>query len=89
MKPSRMFIIKGHTCMPSKMLEDWLSDYNLEAESIYVEDNMDICRKYQVLQTPALVLVEDPVEGVSTYEAHQVITGLEKIIEFFESVYKI
>lgn len=89
MKPNRMFIIKGHTCMPCRMLEEWLSDHNLEVESIYGEDNMDICRKYQVLQTPSLVLVEDPVEGVSTYEAHQVISGLEKIIEFFEGVYKI
>ena len=84
-KPNRMLIIKGHTCMPCRMLEEWLKEHGLDIDSIYGEDNLDLCRKYQVQQTPSLVLIEDPVEGVSTYEAHEVISGLENIISYFEN----
>lgn len=87
MKPDRMILVCGKNCMPCRQLESWLNENNLEIDHIFGEDDLDFCRKYQLRQTPSLVLIEDPKEGISTYEAYQVISGYDAIKEYLESIY--
>lgn len=85
MKPNRMILICGKNCMPCRMLENWMQEHNIEIEHVFGEDNLDLCRKYQVMRTPTLVLIEDPIEGVSSYEAHETISGFEDIKSYLEN----
>jgi len=84
MKPNRMLLICGKNCMPCRQLEAWMQENNIEVERVFGEDNLDLCRKYQVMRAPTLVLIEDPVDGVSGYEAHETISGFEDIKSYFE-----
>ena len=88
-KPDKMILMCGKNCMPCRQLEAWLEENNLEIETIFGEDNLDLCRTYQVSRTPSLVLIESAKPEISTYDAYQVISGYEEIKEYLESVYVI
>ena len=84
MKVDKMILICGKNCMPCRMLENWLNEHSIEVETIFGEDNIDLCRKSQVSRTPTLVLIEDPATE-DGYEAHLTYSGFEDIVKYFEN----
>lgn len=87
MKIDKMLLICGKMCMPCRQLKTWMEENNIEIETVFGEDNLDLCRKYQVRQTPTLVLIEEP-KTEDGYEAHLTYSGYEDIKKYLESIYK-
>lgn len=60
-------------CMPCKMVKQYFQDNNIEADIIDVTENEDLVEKYQIKQTPSLILDDDTV-----------LAGKDNIIDHFE-----
>jgi len=63
----------GKHCMPCKMLEAWLNENNIKIDSVIAEEHMDDVEKFDIKQTPTLVL-----------DNNIVIAGKDSIQEYFE-----
>lgn len=68
-----MFIITGESCMPCKLLKQWLDENNIRVEEKLSDDCMDVVEALKVKQTPTLVLDDNTI-----------ISGLSNIQEYFE-----
>lgn len=84
MKPDRIILICGKNCMPCRQLEEWMQDHEIEVETIFGEDNLDLCKKYQVMRTPTLLLITDPKDEEEC-ESHLLYSGFDEIVSYFES----
>ena len=73
-------LVCGKMCMPCNLLKEWLTENNVEVDTMFGEDNMDFCRFYQVRKTPSLVITWK--EDGSDYEGYEVIDDVEKIKEY-------
>lgn len=60
-------------CMPCKMVKNYFSENNIEVEIIDVTENEDLVEKYEIKQTPSLILDDDTV-----------LAGKDNIINHFE-----
>ena len=60
-------------CMPCKMVKQYFQDNYIEADIIDVTENEDLVEKYQIKQTPSLILDDDTV-----------LAGKDNIIDHFE-----
>lgn len=69
-----MKIFTGKFCMPCKMLKQWLQENNIEIEEVLAEDNMDEVEKYDIKQTPTLLLDDGTL-----------IANKDDIIEYLEN----
>lgn len=78
-------LICGKFCMPCNMVKQWLADNNLEIETVYGEDNMDLCRSHHITRTPTLLITRD-VEG-SEYQAYECISTPEEIEKYLAKKY--
>jgi len=69
-----MILVSMTSCMPCKMVKQYIQENNIEGvEVINVEDHEDIVEKYNIRQTPSLILDDDTV-----------LAGKDNIIEYFE-----
>lgn len=68
-----MKLFTGKFCMPCKMLKTWLDQNNIEVEEVLAEEHMDEVEKFNIKQTPSLVLDDSTV-----------IAGKDNIVEYFE-----
>lgn len=68
-----MKLFTGKFCMPCKMLKTWLDQNNIEVEEVLAEEHMDEVEKFNIKQTPSLVLDDGTV-----------IAGKDNIVEYFE-----
>lgn len=68
-----MKLFTGKFCMPCKMLKTWLDQNNIEVEEVLAEEHMDKVEKFNIKQTPSLVLDDGTV-----------IAGKDNIVEYFE-----
>ena len=84
MKVDKMILICGKNCMPCRQLENWMNEHHIEVETIFSEEHIDLCRKYNVLQTPTLVLIEYSTTD-NGYEAHLTYSGFEDVVKYFEN----
>lgn len=50
-----MTLISGYTCGKCKILEKKLKESNVDYEKIWAEENMDLCRQYNILELPTLL----------------------------------
>ena len=68
-----MKLFTGKFCMPCKMLKTWLDQNNIEVEEVLAEEHMDEVEKFNIKQTPSLILDDGTV-----------IAGKDNIVEYFE-----
>jgi len=69
-----MILVSMTNCMPCKMVKQYFKDNNIKnIEIVDVEDHEDLVKKYNIKQTPSLILDDDTV-----------LAGKENIIEYFE-----
>jgi glutathione S-transferase len=69
-----MQLAVGKNCIPCKLLKTWLQDNNITGiDLVDVEDNPDFVEKYDLKQTPSLVLDDNTV-----------IAGLGAIQDYFD-----
>lgn len=69
-----MILASMTTCMPCKMVKQYIKENNIEGiEIVNVDEREDLVEKYNLRQTPSLILDDGTV-----------LAGKDNIIEYFE-----